>query len=90
LRLCPTLPVTAGKRLEYVIENIMREMVANNEFESLCGLLLDGTRCHGALPEMSVETVGLFYEYFGMSAEEMQEMFCKEESLNDKKHGAFY
>jgi len=56
-------------------------MRTNTEFEQFCSLLMDGARCHGAMPEMSVDTGNLFYENYGMSAEEVQEMFCRGERL---------
>lgn len=56
-------------------------MRTNKEFESVCRLLMNGARCQRAITEISVETDNLFYENYGMSAEDVQDMLCRGERL---------
>lgn len=56
-------------------------MRTSKEFESVSRLLINGARCQRVIAEISVETDNLFYENYGMSAEDVQDMLCRGERL---------
>ena len=50
-------------------------MKSKKDFEEICRLLLEDRWAENAMPEISAEMDNLFYEKFGMSAEEINEVF---------------
>lgn len=54
-----------------------RDMKKENEFERVCSLLLDEAESGMSLPAISLETENMFYETFGMSAEDICGEICK-------------
>ena len=50
-------------------------MKSEKEFEETCRMMLDDRWTGNNVPEMSLEVENLFYEKFGMSAEEINEVF---------------
>ena len=50
-------------------------MKSEKEFEETCRMMLDDRWASNSVPEMSTEVENLFYENFGMSAEEINEVF---------------
>ena len=50
-------------------------MKSEKEFEETCRMMLDDRWASNSVPEMSTEVENLFYENFGLSAEEINEVF---------------
>ena len=50
-------------------------MKTEKEFEQACNMMLEDRWSCNAMPEMSTEVENMFYENFGMSAEEINEVF---------------
>lgn len=50
-------------------------MKTEKEFEETCCMMLDGKWACNAMPEISTEVENMFYQNFGMSAEEINEVF---------------
>lgn len=50
-------------------------MKTEKEFEETCRMMLDGKWACNAMPEIATEVENMFYQNFGMSAEEINEVF---------------
>ena len=50
-------------------------MKTEKDFEETCRMMLEDKWACNAMPEMSTEVENLFYQNFGMSAEEINEVF---------------
>ena len=49
-------------------------MKTEKEFEETCRMMLEGRWASNNIPEISTEVENLFYDNFGMSAEEINEV----------------
>ena len=49
-------------------------MKTEKEFEETCRMMLEGRWTSNNIPEISTEVENLFYDNFGMSAEEINEV----------------
>ena len=67
LRLCSNLPSVFLKE---------KNMKTEKEFEETCRMMLEDRWSCNAMPEMSAEVENMFYDNFGMSAEEINDVFC--------------
>ena len=50
-------------------------MKAEKKFEEVCRMMMEDRWSCDTLPEISADVENMFYENFGMSAEEMNEVF---------------
>ena len=50
-------------------------MKTEKEFEETCRMMLEDRWACNALPEMPTEVENMFYDNFGMSAEEINDVF---------------
>ena len=50
-------------------------MKTEKDFEETCRMMLEDKWSCNSMPEMSTEVENLFYQNFGMSAEEINEVF---------------
>ena len=50
-------------------------MKTKMEFEKTCSMMLEDKWACNMMPEISAEVENMFYENFGMSAEEINEVF---------------
>ena len=50
-------------------------MKAEKKFEEVCRMMLENRWSCDTLPEISADVENMFYENFGMSAQEMNEVF---------------
>ena len=51
-------------------------MKTEKEFEETCRMMLEDRWSCNAMPEMSADVQNMFYDNFGMSAEEINEVLC--------------
>lgn len=50
-------------------------MKTEKDFEETCRMMLEDKWACNAMPQISTDVENMFYENFGMSAEEMNEVF---------------
>ena len=73
LRLCSTLPSV------FIKGNNMKMKI---EFEKVCSMMLGDRWSFNGMPEMTMEVENKFYENFGMSAQEINEVFSGRKHMN--------